>query len=322
MSLDLDPLLRAIVAHGRVARVVVADVAGSAPREVGASMLVWSGGQSGTIGGGELEFRAAARALDGAFVERIALGPTLGQCCGGAVTLLCEVFDEGSLAALDGERLFARSLDGGDMPLAVKRALSQARDRGIQPDPQTLQGWFIEPVARAKNPLWIYGAGHVGRALVDVIAPLEQFAITWVDTGPERFPDDLPDGVTMLPAAQPERAVVLAPDDARHLVLTYSHATDLALCHALLGRGFAGAGLIGSATKWARFRSRLRALGHSDARIDKIDCPIGAPRLGKTPQAIAIGVAAALLTDVAEHKKTNRGTPNDRDRNSRRSADA
>jgi xanthine dehydrogenase accessory factor len=95
--------------------------------------------------------------------------------------------------------------------------------------------------------------------------------------------------------AHPERIAAHAPQGAEHLVLTYSHALDLELCHRLLGRGFGGLGLIGSATKWARFRARLAALGHGAAAIDRIDCPIGDPGLGKYPQAIAIGVAANLL---------------------------
>jgi xanthine dehydrogenase accessory factor len=95
--------------------------------------------------------------------------------------------------------------------------------------------------------------------------------------------------------AVPEAAVALAPVEAEHLVLTYSHALDLALCDALLRRGFGALGLIGSATKWARFRSRLAALGHGAEAIARIDCPIGNPALGKHPQAIAVGVAADLL---------------------------
>jgi xanthine dehydrogenase accessory factor len=87
-----------------------------------------------------------------------------------------------------------------------------------------------------------------------------------------------------------------APQEADHLIMTYAHDLDLALCHALLKHGFASAGLIGSATKWARFRTRLAALGHSPAQISRIACPIGDPHLGKHPQAIAVGVATALLS--------------------------
>lgn len=151
-------------------------------------------------------------------------------------------------------------------------------------------------VAPERAPLWIYGAGHVGRALVSVMAPLPEFEITWVDTDSARFPASVPDNVTCLIAADPVRVVAHAPDDAAHLVLTYSHDLDLALCHAILSRSFASAGLIGSATKWARFRRRLQALGHDPAKIARIACPIGDPSLGKHPQAIALGVATAMIT--------------------------
>lgn len=107
----------------------------------------------------------------------------------------------------------------------------------------------------------------------------------------------MPEGVEVAPAAEMPALAQHAPVEAHHLVLTYSHEIDLALCHALLTRGFAGAGLIGSATKWARFRSRLQTLGHSGAEISRIACPIGDPTLGKHPQAIAVGVAAALLRE-------------------------
>jgi xanthine dehydrogenase accessory factor len=183
----------------------------------------------------------------------------------------------------------------GEMPLAVKRIIAAARGQGLQPPTALVQGWLVESVATPQRQLWIWGAGHVGRALVSVLAPLPEVAITWVDVGPERFPDLVPDGVRVLPALRPEAAVALAPKDAEHLVLTYSHELDLALCHALLQHGFARAGLIGSATKWARFRSRLAALGHSAEAIGSITCPIGDPALGKHPQAIAVGVAAAFL---------------------------
>lgn len=157
------------------------------------------------------------------------------------------------------------------------------------------------------RPLWIWGAGHVGRALAHTLAPLPDMAITWIDTGPDRFPETVPAGVTPLPAADMPRLVPRAPGTAEHLVVTYSHEIDLALCHALLSHGFAAAGLIGSATKWARFRKRLHALGHSDAQISRIACPIGDPTLGKHPQAIAVGVAAALLSPATRSGLTGTG---------------
>lgn len=294
---NLEGLAAALSVQGRVARVVIAAHDGSSPREAGAAMLVWQCGQSGTIGGGALEWEAAseARAMlaaGGARLRRVPLGPALGQCCGGAVSLLTEVYDSLPVAEAG---VIARSVDGRAMPLAVKRVLDRARAQGICPAPQLLQGWFVEPVAAPVRDLWIWGAGHVGRALVGVLAPLPGLRITWVDVAADRFPETIPDGVTALPVADAARLVEHAPKDAEHLVLTYSHALDLDLCHRLLTHGFARAGVIGSATKWARFRSRLASLGHAPGAIGRIDCPIGDPGLGKHPQAIAIGVAQAVL---------------------------
>lgn len=299
MAFDLAAIKNAVRNHRRVARVVVASTEGSSPREVGAAMLVWEGGQSGTIGGGELEFRAAKAARDAesdGFTAH-ALGPELGQCCGGAVTLLTEIFDADRLDQIEGP-VFARG--AGEMPLSVKRLVSRQRAEGVSPEPQMIGGWMIEPVDAPARPLWIWGAGHVGRALVSVLEPLPDFSITWVDTALERFPETIPESVTALPAARPELLAAHAPTDASHLILTYSHAMDLALCHAVLQRGFGFAGLIGSKTKWVRFRKRLAALGHSNCEIDRICCPIGQKALGKHPQAIAVGVAAALLNRSQE----------------------
>lgn len=289
---DLGALFAALAAHGRVARVVIAGVEGSSPREVGASMLVWDQGQSGTIGGGALEFEAAARARArlAPRVDRVALGPSLGQCCGGAVTLWTEVFDAVPEAVAG---VVARG--PGEMPLAVKRLLAAARGQGLRPSPGLVSGWLVEPVAKAERQIWIWGAGHVGRALVSVLAPMPGIAVTWVDVSPDRFPDPVPDGVTVVPADDPALVADHAPPQAEHLILTFSHALDLELCHRLLIRGFRSCGLIGSATKWARFRTRLAALGHAPATVARIRCPIGDPSLGKHPQAIAVGVAAELL---------------------------
>ncbi len=299
---DLAALQQAVSAHSTVARVVIAGFKGSSPREAGAAMLVWADGQSGTIGGGALEFQAAARAremlaLGGMRLEHEALGPKLGQCCGGTVTLLTEVYRADTLPAA--APVIARSVTGSAMPLAVKRLIDRARGQGATVTPQLLQGWMVEPLATPSRPLWVWGAGHVGRALVGVLAPLPGVTITWVDTGGDRFPSAMPENVNALPVADPALVVALAPQTAEHLILTYSHALDLELCHRLLAHGFATCGLIGSATKWARFRARLAALGHSPATIARIDCPIGDPSLGKHPQAIAIGVARQFLSRPA-----------------------
>ncbi|MEM8957171.1 MAG: xanthine dehydrogenase accessory protein XdhC [Pseudomonadota bacterium] len=304
MSFELQELKGAVALRGPVIRVVVAEVRGSTPREPGASMLVWSNGQSGTIGGGALELAAvhAARAqLAGstpARVTRHPLGPSLGQCCGGAVTLVSEIWDSERLEALGQTHVAVRRVSGeADQPFGLRAALRDARSAGTALSLTFASGWIAEPVTQATRAIWIHGAGHVGRALVAVLAPLPDIDIIWTDTGPERFPNDAPQGVTVLPAADPVALLDHATETAEHFVLTYSHDLDLRLCDRLLRRGFGRAGLIGSATKWARFRSRLAALGHSPDAIDRITCPIGDPALGKAPQQIAIGVARQLLAD-------------------------
>ncbi len=298
MSLDLQALREAISKHGRVVRVVVAEIAGSVPREVGASMLVWEDGQSGTIGGGALEFEAAkrARSIANDRTDRVPLGPAMGQCCGGAVTLVSEIFDTRRLNDI-ADTHFLRSLGGSpDVPLAIQRRLAEARNSGTPVPTMFQSGWLVEPVATATRQVWIFGAGHVGRAIVSVLHPLTGFELTWIDTAADRFPETIPHGVTRLIAENPADLMKFAPAEAEHLILTYSHALDLELCHRLLSHGFRAAGLIGSRTKWARFRSRLRQLGHDEAQITRIRCPIGQPHLGKEPQAIAIGVAAELIS--------------------------
>lgn len=295
---DLNALQQAVAAQGRVARIVVAGHEGSSPREAGAAMLVWADGQTGTIGGGALEFAAVERARamlgdEGAWAQRVPLGPALGQCCGGAVTLWSEVFHAANLPT-PVAGVIARG--PGDMPLAVSRLLATARGQGVRPAPGLVAGWMVEPSSQQQVPLWIWGAGHVGRALVAVLAPLPGLAVTWIDTAADRFPETVPFDVTVVPAADPALLAAHAPRDASHLILTYSHALDLALCHQLLLRGFDNCGLIGSATKWARFRSRLAALGHKPEAIARIRCPIGNPAFGKHPAEIAIGVAADILS--------------------------
>jgi xanthine dehydrogenase accessory factor len=313
MSFDRAELAAALARHGRVARVVVAATQGSAPREAGAAMLVWEAGQAGTIGGGALEFEAAgaARALlrrGEDRIDRVPLGPALAQCCGGAVTLVTEIWDAARLAALGDTQ--ARPLPGGPaaMPLVVARKLASARNGSLPLRTAIVQGWIIEPFAEAGRDLWIWGAGHVGRAIVGLMAPLPGWRLTWADTAANRFPETLPESVTAHIADDLAALVPQARPDAAHLIVTYSHALDLALCHALLGHGFGWAGLIGSETKWARFRSRLGQLGHEPAQISRICCPIGRKSLGKHPQAIAIGVAADLISGASTMATAKDGT--------------
>ncbi|MEL6680436.1 MAG: XdhC family protein, partial [Pseudomonadota bacterium] len=187
-GLDLIGLRDAVTLHGRVARVLVLDDKGSAPRGAGTAMLVWADGQSGTIGGGALEFDAAARARallgqDGAWLREklsMPLGPALGQCCGGAVSLLVEVFGVAEIEDLGGAQPFPRPLASGEPPISrsgddlraarapfwVMRAMQSAREGAAAPGLRQREGWVMEPIGIVAKPLWLYGAGHVGRAVV------------------------------------------------------------------------------------------------------------------------------------------------------------
>ena len=296
---DMGFSVQDIAQHAPVARVVVAEVKGSVPRGVGTAMLVSETSIFGTIGGGALEYEAIKRAREVLVtgvdrLDRVPLGPSVGQCCGGAVTLLSEMWDATRLK--DVSDVVARPLPGGssEIPLVVSRLLAAKRNSGEVPQAGVYSGWMVEPVFEPDREIWIWGAGHVGRAVVGVLAPLPGVRIFWADFEESRF-EDVPDGVETLVAANPADLVSLAPEHAEHLILTYSHALDLELCHRLLGCAFGSVGLIGSKTKWARFRSRLLGLGHSKEQIARITCPIGDPSLGKHPQEIALGVAINLL---------------------------
>ncbi len=303
MSFDLSSLAQAVEAHGRVARILIADHKGSSPREAGTSMLVWGTGYSGTIGGGALEYQAiknAQKQLQNnslTSVQRIPLGPNLGQCCGGSVTLVTEYFTQATLP--DTDTIYARPVKPDTPePLWVKRIQAKLRNGTDTPDTHLQDGWLVEPIAQPLQPVWIYGAGHVGRAIIDTLQGLP-FDVTWIDTSADRFPAKIPENVTQLVAQNPALVARHAPHDAQHYILTYSHAIDLELCHAILGHSFKTVGLIGSKTKHARFITKLRALGHSSTQISRIICPIGDPSLGKEPKAIALGITSALIHECA-----------------------
>lgn len=310
MSFDISQIESAVAASGRVARVLVAKAEGSTPREAGASMMVWEGGQSGTIGGGALEWEAAKdarqllseRASKSALLRRHPLGPGLGQCCGGAVMLLTEVFDkkrlESARDSVADRGGFARAVgDANDAPPPpVEKMLRRMGDGDGTGRTALTGGWVVEPISAPARHVWLFGAGHVGRAIARALAPLPDLSTTWVDVSQDRFPEDVPANARILAASHPPDAVPHAPDCAEHLVLTFSHALDLEICSRILSRPFRSAGLIGSDTKWARFRKRLIEAGHSASDVDRIQCPIGDPSLGKHPWAIAVGVAASLLS--------------------------
>jgi xanthine dehydrogenase accessory factor len=252
-----------------VAEVCVVDAQGSVPREIGTRMLVTAEAVAGTIGGGHLELVAIerARALlpdapahDGSeadgVVTRYPLGPALGQCCGGVVTL---------------------------------------RSRRLRRE--HLAPWAPQ---RPRFFLQLYGAGHVGRAIVELLAGIE-CRVQWIDERESEFPAlALPDHIECVCVEPVEAEVHEAPPGAHYLVLTHSHDLDLRITEAILKRGdFAYLGLIGSATKRARFLHRFEERGIAPALLDRLTCPIGVPGIaGKEPEVLAIAVVAQLLQQV------------------------
>ena len=252
--------------HQPAVLVQVSAVEGSVPREVGAWMAVFTDALIGTVGGGHLEFEAIdqARLLlesGGEKKARFALGPSLGQCCGGVVHLRLEC-----VAVQDMSSLKLR----------------------LQP--------VLQPVA-------LFGGGHVGHALVQVLARLP-FAVTWIDSRDGVFPQHVPHGVTCEHSEPVQSAVRSLATQSRVLIMSFSHAEDLDVLAACLQRQRDHAdlpyiGLIGSKTKWATFRSRLSARGFTDAELGHVTSPIGVPGIaGKEPEVIAIAVAAQLLQDL------------------------
>jgi xanthine dehydrogenase accessory factor len=298
-----------------VVRVLIAAARGSSPREPGAVMLVSRAGIQGTIGGGNLEWQAtqAAQSLLRAAPEtspvvlrRLVLARELGQCCGGVVQLWLERFTPFDLPLL--RRAAAVISAGGRAALITelpshgvlrRRLHAESRSRTqLQFAVSSEQTTLIEPLAAAHAPLWLYGAGHVGQALIRILAELP-FDVTWVDSRSELLPAPLPANVHPLCPQAPVNTVRLAPAVARFLVMTHDHALDYQLCRAILQRGeFAWLGLIGSKSKGARFRSRLARDGLTPDAIQRVICPIGVEGVvGKWPAAIAVAVAAQLLQE-------------------------
>lgn len=226
--------------------VTVLATKGSTPREAGAKMVVSADGLAGTIGGGNLEFQSEAAARDllasgaeGPSTQDFPLGPALGQCCGGHVTVLFEVLR-----------------------------------------PPKLQ-------------IGLFGAGHVGKALIKLLADLP-CRVNWIDPRPEALPANLPANVIPVRTASPEQAVASLPGGSVVLVMTHDHQLDFGIVAAALQRpDLRAVGLIGSDTKRARFVSRLARLGIA---TDRLICPIGLPGIeGKEPALVAVSVAAQIL---------------------------
>jgi xanthine dehydrogenase accessory factor len=244
----------------------ISAAAGSTPREQGAWMAVTASGVTGTIGGGRLEWDAVATARgmlasgESTREEIIALGPAIGQCCGGRV-----------------------SLEYARLTPALHAKLAEEVRRATTACPCVL----------------IYGAGHVGRALARALAPLP-LHVTLIDSRPEELALTDARGVKLLASDNPAAVAESAPTRAAHVVMTHSHTLDSLIASALLERGdFAYLGLIGSATKRAAFFSAFRAMGFEETKLTRITCPIGGSAVAdKRPEVIAALTAAEIITAV------------------------
>jgi xanthine dehydrogenase accessory factor len=328
MSEWIEPLRSALAAEGRAILVTLAASRGSTPREAGARMIVTPRAAHGSIGGGHLEFEAiriAREALagtnSGAWLARFPLAARLGQCCGGVATVLFQRIERDSAQWVSelAERaqgnvplalvspivadeaapfaLTAGMLERSELPpeplAAVERMLSQS---DVAPVLTSDGRWFVERIARQDFRVLLFGNGHVGRALVQVLGTLP-CAVTWIDEREDDFPANVPPNVTVLSTDAPEDEVRRAAPGSMFLVMTHSHALDLELARAILAReDFDYFGLIGSASKRAQFERQLGARGLSGASIARMTCPIGVAGIrSKSPGAIAVAVAAELL---------------------------
>jgi xanthine dehydrogenase accessory factor len=289
--------------------VTVVATKGSAPREAGARLVVNPDGTfAGTIGGGTLEWRAialgqatlanaAARRAD---LRRFALGPELGQCCGGQVEIVVELIGAEERAMVDD--LAAREAAGAFATrgsLFADRGVAREVIGGMNVPPGSAvwrDGTLIEGFGDDVRPLLLFGAGHVGRALVLALAQLP-FAVTWVDPRPDAFPAYLPKNTTAMRLDDPVSAVKDAPPGSFVLVMTHSHPLDLAVVgSALSDERFPYVGLIGSGSKRARFERMLRDAAVPAKRIAELICPIGIDGIrSKAPAAIAAATVAELL---------------------------
>lgn len=289
-----------------VAMVTIVEVKGSAPREAGIRMLVTADDLVGTIGGGHLEWRgmdiaremiAKGETGEQRRIERIPLGPALGQCCGGVVRLAFEVLTHDDLAWLDAvESAFAAG-KALARHVPVTGAVRTEASRDLLPSVQLADddSW-IDTLVPDDMHVVLFGAGHVGHALVKVLATLP-CRVHWVDERDTLFPAGLPENVEAEATDTAEAVVDQAPAGSYFLVMTHSHALDQTLCERIFRRtNFAYFGLIGSKTKRAKFEHRMAEHGIDAARFPEMTCPMGVSGItDKAPAMIAVAIVAQLL---------------------------
>ncbi len=318
----IDELADLAAAGEPAVLVTVAGIRGSAPREIGAKMIVTRRESIGTIGGGQLEYqssRVAVEMLDEstATLRSFPLGSAMGQCCGGVVEVLFEPVSGGmpdwlrDLKALHGQReaaiiatqisrsspekivVTAEAVFAGDPASSlVPRARALLRDssratRNVQE--------FYEPVVAPSLNIAVFGAGHVGAAVVHSLSSLD-CNIRWIDSRRKIF-RKVPRNVRAIEAPEPALEVAAMPAGSYYLVMTHSHAIDFDVCDRVLRRGDARyCGLIGSVSKRRRFEKRYRQQGMPEALLGELVCPIGVDGIsGKKPAEIAVAVAAEIL---------------------------
>ena len=330
----LEDLARTQSRGQMVISVAVASTKGSVPREAGTRMLVTSHETLGTIGGGHLEWKAieiASQMLStsgASLLMRFPLGASLGQCCGGLVNLLfepvmpnadwvdvalacnrrgedCVVVTSthgnvvgGKLLVTDKEfmgSLGNEMLDGNAVSIAKKRLAANHLSTLISVSGEEL---FFEYVPAANFNVMLFGAGHVGRALVKILADLP-CNITWIDSREQPFPAEIPLGVEARQHDIPADEVVKARAGSYFLVMTHNHQLDQEICEAIFKRvDFAYFGLIGSVSKRRQFERRMLARGIPAPRLAEMTCPIGGGAnslTSKEPMTIAVSVAMELL---------------------------
>ncbi|AXK38056.1 xanthine dehydrogenase accessory protein XdhC [Crenobacter cavernae] len=306
----LEALRAARGASQPAALITVSRADGSAPREAGARMAVGPDWQADTIGGGTLEFRAievARELIAGSTGQRrttlrMPLGASLGQCCGGVVFLAIERIDldddawlaEAVRAAVYGEiRVRHVPLSDTSANVTLTRAEGEAGETRLVKEGDA--EWLVDVLLPSTMQVVLFGAGHVGRALADLLGTLP-CRVSWIDARDDMFPDKVADNVVT--EVGDDGDVARQPAGAYWLILTHNHALDFDIVEKVLKRGDAAyVGLIGSKSKRANFTRRLEARGVSRERVAaEMTCPIGIEGIdGKEPPVIAVSVVAQLL---------------------------
>ena len=327
-----------ITASGEaVVLVTMAGVRGSGPREPGARMIVTATETIGTIGGGQLEYqctRIAVGLLNGdemPALRKFPLGPSMGQCCGGVVDVLFEPIASGlpewlrDLRALHGQRRPAvlvvatdaatKFLVTADEVFGVEpqdqptQLIEQAREILERRESQVIGATFFGAVVGSDFNIAVFGAGHVGTAVVTALSGLD-CNIRWIDSRRDVF-RSAPRPVRTVEAAEPALEVAALPAGSCYLVMTHSHPLDFEICDRILRRHDAAyCGLIGSMSKRRRFEKRFRQQGLAQDEIDKLVCPIGVDGIsGKKPAEIAIAAAAEVLRTHEQARGQARNLP-------------